>query len=68
MSDTASEYAVGDSVEVETPNGWFHGRVAEVFPSYGWTGETRYEIRGERGHRVQTICSARWIKKATRSG
>ena len=55
-----SAYEAGDKVSVEMPTGMMTGVVVEVIPSFGWTGETKYEIHGTG---FVTIASARVMRR-----
>lgn len=50
------EYQIGDSVKVVLPSGKRVGTVKKVLPNYAFSGETKYEIHGDR---FVTISSGR---------
>ena len=53
---------IGDTVQVNMPDGWLTGKVTAVYPHYGFHGgELKYEVHGE-GKPFVTIVSERNIR------
>jgi len=50
----------GDNVIVTLPGGEAPGKIVEVFPAYGMSGETKYLVHGDQ---LVTITSARTLRR-----
>ena len=52
-------FSKGDEVIVSLPGGPQQGKVFAIYGKYGWTDETKYEVRGKN---IITITSARTME------